>query len=283
MSSSRDAFPYGFDQVVPVGEPGNLAFFGHDVLRGLVEGIDDYVSERQPRWKKGFRMLGPAMIACSPWLDDPDVLAALDKLTAVNIMTRKPKRNAPEWKLRPLRDVNERLNGLPVRALPGLGDMAPTEGGRPRVIGPYSQIHADDLCLPAIRTLGFRAPNDGPAPIAHAKLALLGRMWWHDEGALGHVEDVLGFTAHRLWVSSANFTKHSRRCLEFGYWTEDPALLRATDAFLVRLLGASEDLDAQADTLTPDLARVEFDDEAMAEALAEAMWDDEDDYGDDEP
>jgi hypothetical protein len=151
-----------------------------------------------------------------------------------------------------LREANERLSGLPVRALPGLGDIAPTIGGEPRVIGPYDRIHDEELALPAIRTLGYRDPGGWPAPIAHAKLALLGRMCWHDEGPLGHVEDVIGFRVQPLWVSSANFTKNSRRCLEFGYWTEEPALLGAANTFLVQLLGAWEDLDAPADKLTPD-------------------------------
>jgi hypothetical protein len=30
-------------------------------------------------------------------------------------------------------------------------------------------------------------------PLMHAKVALLGELWWHDEDALGHVADVIGF------------------------------------------------------------------------------------------
>lgn len=67
--------------------------------------------------------------------------------------------------------------------------------------------------VPTIRTLGYRG---GFPPIIHAKLALLGHLWWTDDGEFG--EEVIGFEARRPWVSSANFTSSSRRNLEFGYW-----------------------------------------------------------------
>lgn len=279
MSSRGGSFPDQFDRCVAVGpEPGNSAFFGRDVLRGLVDGIDDYLSQRQPRWeRRGSRILGAAMLGCSPWLDDPVLIAALEKLSAVNLMTRKPPAGTPDWKLRPLREINQRVCGLPTRALPILGDMAPKVDGKPMIVGPYTRF-GEDFALPPVRAIGYRDPAGRPAPIAHAKLAVLGRMWWHDEGPLGHVEDISGFTAQRLWVSSANFTQNSRRCLEFGYWTEDKALLDAAEHFLVQLLGASEDLNATDDKLNPDLASVEYDDVAMAEALADmSSEDDEDD------
>lgn len=284
MSSRGESFPDRFDRCTAVGpEPGNSAFFGCDVLRGLVDGIDDYVSERQPRWeRRGSRMLGAAMLACSPWLDDSALIGALEKLSAVNLMTRKPPAGTRDWKLRPLREINEHLHGLPVRALRSLGHMAPKVDGKPMIVGPYTRFD-DDLALQPVRAIGYRDPEGRLAPIAHAKLAVLGRMWWHDEGPLGHVEDIIGFTAQRLWVSSANFTQNSRRCLEFGYWTEDKALVDAAEHFLVQLLGASEDLDATDDKLNPDLEAVEYDDVAMLEALADMSWeDDEDDPWSDE-
>ena len=106
--------------------------------------------------------------------------------------------------------------------------------------------------IPTIRTLGFRprGNNDRP-PIPHAKLALLGHLWWHNEGALGHDEDVVGFDARRLWISSANFTSSSRRNIEFGYWTEDPALIQGAERLLGRLMGSSEALDPDSDLFDP--------------------------------
>jgi hypothetical protein len=167
---------------------------------------------------------------------------------------------------------------MPRRALPYLGGLAPkTPDGKPAIIGPYDPI--DEGEIPTIRTLGYRklAGERGLPPIIHAKLALLGHLWWSDEGPLGHVDDVVGFTARRLWVSSANFTESSRRSLEFGYWTEDAALLEGAQRFLVRLLAASEELDPDSDSFDPDLVPFEFDDAAMAEAAAEMSWDEEDD------
>jgi hypothetical protein len=65
--------------------------------------------------------------------------------------------------------------------------------------------------------------------------------------------------------------------LEFGYWTEDRALVQGAERFLVKLMRSSEALDPDADSFEPDLAPVEFDDVAMAEALAEMQWEEADD------
>jgi hypothetical protein len=107
----------------------------------------------------------------------------------------------------------------------------------------------------------------------HAKLALLGHLWWTDDGEFG--EEVIGFKSRRLWVSSANFTSSSRRSLEFGYWTDDAALVEGAERFLLKAIALSEELDTEADHLEPDLARVEFDEVAIAEFLAETDWDEE--------
>jgi len=145
-------------------------------------------------------------------------------------------------------------------------ELMPKVDGKPMTVGPYDAMGAD---VPSVRSLGFRARRPALVPIIHAKMALLGHFWWHDEGPIGNVEDVLGFTAKRLWVSSANFTRGSRRSLEFGYWTEDPALVEGAQRFLLRLIAASEAIDAAPEHLDPELVRVEYDDEAMADALAE--------------
>jgi hypothetical protein len=115
-----------------------------------------------------------------------------------------------------------------------------------------------------------RLPQDRPGrpPIAHAKLAVLGNICWTDEHPTGHVDD---YVCSRLGGcgSSASFTYASRRSLEFGYWTEDEDLVGAVQQFLVGLIGASEDIDSAADAVDPELARVDYDDAAMAEAWAD--------------
>jgi hypothetical protein len=213
------------------------------------------------------------------WINDGDLMPKLSELAGACVVVTKQGRVPRKLEeLKRLHDLNERLPGLPIRAFPGLGGLAPKADGLPAVVGPYSPM--DDSVVPTFRTLGYRRRGAKLVPILHAKLALLGRMWWHDEGPLGHVEDVLGFTPHRLWISSANFTDSSRRNLEFGHWTEEPALLEGAERFLVGLIGSSEDVDPEADFSDPTLAPVEFDDDAFAEYLAEATWDEEFDQPD---
>ena len=64
---------------------------------------------------------------------------------------------------------------------------------------------------------------------------------------------MIGFKAKRLWVSSANFTSASRQSLEFGYWTEDRALVEGAEQFLTTSLRYSEALDPESDVFEPEL------------------------------
>jgi hypothetical protein len=262
-----------FDRVYGVGpEPGNQAFFGRDVLRGLIDGIDDFVKGAQPRWKLGtyWRYGPPALLGCSPWVTDDELIERLRKMPACVVMTKLQRRDIG---LPRLRELNENSPGMELRALrAGLGHIAPKVEGKPDVIGPYSQM--PEFTLSTIRALGFREAGR-PRPRVHAKLAVLGTIAWTDEHPAGGVDDYIWFSPRRLWVSSANFTFNSRRGLEFGYWTEDEQLIEGATNFLVSMIGASEDLGSAADSPDPELAEVEYDDVAMAEALAEMSWDDE--------
>lgn len=274
-AGEAEQFPPEFDQEIPVGESGNGAFFGRNVLRGLVDGIDDFVQTRQDRWKRRSRVMGSVLLGSAMWIDDPELIDRLAGLSGACIVVTKQDRDPRKvMKLDQLEEVNDRAPGIPTRAFPGLGGLAPKVDGRPTLVGPYDQM--DEDVVPTIRTLGYRRQGRELVPLIHAKLALLGRFWWHDEGPLGHVEDIIGFTPYRLWISSANFTASSRRSLEFGYWTEDPALLEGAERFLVRAIRSSENLNPEADSLDPEYVPVEFDDEAMAEAAAEILWGEDD-------
>jgi hypothetical protein len=275
------SFSDAFDREIAVGpEEGNHAFFGRNVLRGLIDGMDDFIHVRQPRWEQ-FRSLGPALLGSAMWIDDPELIDKLGELSGASIVVTKQGREPYRRKrLAPLHDLNGRTPGLPIQAFAALSGLAPKVNGEPIIVGPYDRMY--DGRVPTIRTLGYRRLGDFP-PIMHAKLVLLGHLWWHDEDPLGHVEDVIGFTPRRLWVSSANFTSSSRRSLEFGYWTEDRALMHGAEDFLVSAMRFSEGLDPDADSSDPDLAGVRFDEAAMAEAAAEMRWhetDDEDDEDD---
>lgn len=266
-----------FDDEFAVGpEEGNSAYFGCNVLRGLIEGIDDFIHLRQPRWRE-FRSLGPVLLGSAMWIDDPELIDKLSELSGASIVVRKQRRRPYDLqKLQALHELNERTPGLPIRAFADLSGLAPKVKGRPLIVRPYDAM--DDGVVPTVRTLGYRNVGDFP-PILHAKLALLGHLWWHDEGPLGHVEDVIGFRPRRLWLCSANFTRSSRRSLEFGYWTEDHALVHGAERFLLKVMRSSEGLDPDADAFEPDLAPVEFDDAAIAEALGEMSWEEMDDEG----
>jgi hypothetical protein len=268
---SEDPFSEHFSFDIPLAaEEGNRAFFGQNVLQGLIDGVDDFVHERQPRWERRTHRIGaPVLLGCSPWVTDDALLSAIEKLPGACIVISKgPRKRRETGAFARLRELNETTNGIALRALSGLSHKAPKIGGKPLVFGPYDTVDPD-LHLPTFRTIGYRKIKDA-VPIAHAKLALLGNICWTDEDPVGCVTDYIWFSPKRLWVSSANFTYSSRRSLEFGYWTEDSELMRGVQRFLVNLIGVSEDLDAPADAPDSDLAEVELDDHAMAEAAAES-------------
>jgi hypothetical protein len=123
-------FPPDFDQVFSVGaEPGNSGFTGLNVLRGLVEGIDDFIAERKPRWRR-FRA-GPAMLACAPWVDDEELLARIGSMATCVVMVKRPRTKRELEKQARLREVNESAAGIRQDALPALGGMAPKVGAEP--------------------------------------------------------------------------------------------------------------------------------------------------------
>jgi len=110
-------------------------------------------------------------------------------------------------------------------------------------------------------------------PLMHAKVMLLGEVTWHEDEEFG-LGDMLRFQPRKLWIGSANGTFSSRFNLEMGCWQTQPELFRSAQDFLTRILASSEDLDPEPDTMQPALAEIEYDDQAMAEAMAELADDD---------
>lgn len=257
---------------MPLGgsDTGNRAFFGRDVLTGLLAGIEDYAEQRQARWlrRRSGRVSGPVLLGCSPWVSDDKLIDAISALPSACVVLSKPlaDRKATDR----LREANAQSGGIELRALSGLANFAPKENGQARIVGPYDRLQAEALTLPTFRAIGRRKTGGELPPHAHAKLALLGNICWTDEDPVGGVTDYIWFRPERLWISSANFTYASRRSLEIGYWTEDPDLIRGVQMFLTDLIGNSEDIDAD-DHADPELVAVEFDDEAMAEAYHEHL------------
>ena len=201
-------------------------------LQGLVDGIRDFTEVRQERWRRRYRSLGTALIASSMWIDDKELIDAIGRLAAASIIvTKQGRRPADLRKLEALDDLNDRTPGMPIRAFSALSGLAPTVDGQPALIGPYSR--PDDTVVPTIRTLGWRKSRNENVPIVHAKLALLGHLWWHDEDGRGMVTDVIGFSARRLWISSTRrWLKPSRTStgvLRTNRTPEGPSLAAGLD------------------------------------------------------
>lgn len=175
------AFSAAFDDEFPVGsQKGNNAFFGRNVLQGLVDGIDDYVQLRQPRWRR-YRSIGPALLGSAMWIDDAGLIDKIGELSAACIVVTKQGRKPRDVeKLTQLEALNARTPGMPVRAFSSLTELAPKIEGKSAVVGPSSPMQY--ATVPTIRTLGFRKVGRPTLPpILHAELALLGHLWWHDE------------------------------------------------------------------------------------------------------
>ncbi|WP_189169811.1 hypothetical protein [Pilimelia anulata] len=272
MSETRDPrsrrLPDGFCEQHDLTN-GDRVYLGTNVLTGLVDGVEEFAARRHPRLVA--RRATIAMIGTAMWMDDADLQGAISKLGAACIVISKQVPGAA--KLASLKALNHQIPGMPAACFQELTELAPKVNGLPDVVGPYSP--GPDVTIPAVRSFGFRKKGTVLAPIVHAKIAILGELWWHDEGPTGHVEDVVGFTPIRLWRGSANFTRSSRLSMEEGRWTEAPDEVELYTRYVARLMGASEDLDAISDDFNPDLVEMEYDDAAMVEALGDWPTDEE--------
>jgi hypothetical protein len=244
------------------------AAFGLDVLAKLIEGLEEELAA-PPR----FRSLGKAALGCAMWMDDPELIDVLDRMTNVCVVVRKQTRERykrPDVAM--LKQLAE-TGGLSQRAFPELAELAPrAEDGQPAVVGPFGPDQSDGV-ISGVRELGFRPVSSRKfVPIVHAKILLVGELWWHDEHPSGHVADMMGFRPHKLWVGSANFTTRSRSSLEVGMWTTDPTMLTAARDWLLALIEMSEPLATGADTLQPEYLPVDYDDGAIREYMAETGW-----------
>jgi hypothetical protein len=264
-----------YDSVIDVGAPGNRAFFGRNVLDGLVQGIRDFRAHAQERWKQ-YGGSGTTLLGCAMWMDDPELIDELATLEAACVVVSKQPRGSEHATrgLQRLVDLNARTTGLPVEHFPRLEQLTRLVDGQPPLIGPGWTLPESDAYIPTVRSIGFRkgGSNGKMPPVLHAKIALLGRLWYHDEDEYGFFADYTAFAAKRLWIGSCNFTSSSRRSLEFGFWTEDPVLLKGAEEFLIRLIADSEDIDADADNHQPERGLPDYDDEAMAEWAAETRF-----------
>jgi hypothetical protein len=120
--------------------------------------------------------------------------------------------------------------------------------------------------LESLRVAGY-LPGDVTRPLLHAKLLVLGSLSWEEHPSGMVPAEVPVFRPKLGWLGSANWTWNARRSLEVGAWTEQPAVLAEATAFLADVLAISEPLGSTAADVEPELAAVEYDDDAMIEAL----------------
>lgn len=271
----QSPFPWGIDSSFTFGQDGRWnGFFGRDVLRGLISGIDDFHAAKARERRS--RVLGSALLGAFMWLDDAELVERIaDFRYACVVITKQRRDRRHQARLAQLQGLLQRSPGFPAAALPGLEDLVQREDGEVPVVGPSSPM--PNIRLPALRAIGYRQTDSRLVPILHTKMVLLGEVWWHDEDEFGGVADVIGFRPQRLWIASANGTASSRSNLEFGLWLNDGVLLREAQRFLTNLLRHSEDFDPDANLPEPDLVEPDYDDMAFAEAAALQDWEDYED------
>lgn len=270
MTDLPSSFPEGLNRLVTSGVGD--AVFGLNVLDRLVRELETAASERRTE-----RAWGPAVLGCAMWMDDPELLDVLRKMAnACVVVTKQPRRKYARPETEALKALAS-TTGLAQGAYPELSELAAPRDGKPIVVGPWSRDW-DDSEIHAVREVGFRKVGNRLVPIVHAKVMLLGQMFWTDEHPSGHVADIIGFRPQRLWIGSANFTKSSRSSLEMGLWTSDPELLAAARDWLLSLIAISEPLGTGSDSLEPELVPIEYDHDAIIEYLREVRsWPDVDD------
>lgn len=238
---------------------GSDVYYGTDVLSGLVSGMDAFIDEcRSPADSR--RPKTPALIGSAMWIDDDQLLLALEKFYGLCITIQKQNRKTSHLA------SGTDISGMPARALPYLRHRRPAANGEPELIGPYDGP-LDDLVVGPFRAFGIRrSPKEKHVPILHAKLALLGYTWWYEDDFSYENQ---AFTPCKLWISSANFTKASRKSLEFGFWSSDEELMRQAKIFLEIVMGNSESVDPSSGQWAPELLEPDLDNDAFAEAAHE--------------
>lgn len=230
------------------------AWFAGGVVDGLAQVMDEHAERLRSGYQRG--LVGTGAIGCVPWLTSGPILERLAALAGCCVVIHKgASREAA-------RVLAERDNGMP-NVSPGLRDLAPTIDGHPVVLGPTSEMpmHA----LGPLRVAGWRKRGRS-GPLMHAKILVLGELRWAEDD---FGSEDLHFFRQSVWWGSANWTAASANHLEVGFWSDDPALVGHMTSFVESVIAFSEPWDSLAEGPEPDLASVEFDDDALREYMAE--------------
>ena len=244
----------------PWGDGGRSSVaYNEDVLPDLVAGLQALPSlarsglprKAEPR---------AAVMACVYVLTSSAVVDALIPLESCVIVDRQ---QANRRQLQRLHDKGQSLSTL---GLPGLSEVAvPSPDGRAPVIGPYGGM-PEPVSLGPVRAAGWSAGKQGDhRPLLHAKMLVAGRTWvWEDD----YGTERWHFTPMFTWLGSANWTALAPSHLEFGMWSDDPALVSRNLTYLLEVLRFSQPIESTTVGPEPELVDAEWaPDEEFREAL----------------
>lgn len=238
---------------------GGQVTYGAAVLPHLLEGVREHLARPAPRsWKHYRHRIG---VGCVPWLTSPDVAATLARLDAVCVVIDKNRDT------RMATALADHAEGLAASWL-GLDDLStPGPDGKPPVIGPYGPMPGAELVLGPVLAAGYLpGPGHRSPPLLHAKMLVLADV---DDLDYGDENDGTRLTPVKVWLGSANWTRAAAQHLEFGLWSSDPQLVRATLDFLRDVIRVAEPLHSTAASPTPQYVDAEWDDDAFREAARE--------------
>lgn len=245
----------------PWGEGGRSSVaYGINVVPDLVAGVRGLPAlarEGMPRKAES----RAAVLGCVYVLTSPEVVDALLPIESCVIVDRQQTSRDE------LARLHENGRSLSTLHLPGFDDIRlPNPDGSAPVIGPGTPM-LDPVALGPVRAAGWSPGGRRETrPLVHAKMLVGGRTWvWEDDFGVERFH----FKPLRTWVGSANWTAFAPFHLEFGMWTDDPALLERNLAFLLDLVRFSQPLDSLTAGPEPELVHADWDDDAFAQAWAD--------------
>jgi hypothetical protein len=251
------------------GEGGRSSVaYNEDVLPDLVAGLralPGLARQGQPRKAEPTA----AVLACVYVLTSSEIVDALIPLESCVIVDRQ---QANRRQLHRLHNEGRPLSTL---HLPGFAEVGlPGPDGSGPVITPWGPM-PDPVALGPVRAAGWSAGKPGDLrPLLHAKMLVAGRTWvW--ENHFGAEE--FHFTPLRTWMGSANWSAFAPSHLEFGVWSDDPALLARNLTYLLEMVRFSQPLDSTTAGPEPELVDADWaDDEEFREALRNLPPDEDD-------
>ncbi|MFC0862272.1 hypothetical protein ACFHYQ_08185 [Sphaerimonospora cavernae] len=103
-----------------------------------MQGLDEFAADPDRRWEQ-YRSLGPALLGCVPWLDDPELLDRILTFPSSCVLITKPElKEQDRESFQEFKRKVEQGPGFPAEAFAELTGLDYRVDGRPPVIGPYS-------------------------------------------------------------------------------------------------------------------------------------------------